>query len=300
MITVIAIVTDGLVYAAWLFVVAIGLTLIFGVMKILNVAHGAFYAFGAYVAATAIGLYFDRGWPVVGGYLAIAVAAIATGLLMGYILERVFLRRVYGKDEVVVVLITYALFLILEDVLILIWGTDGRSAYQPYTEAGSFTVGGLPLSVYDIGLVGFAGLLAIAASYAIKKTTFGRLLTAVIYDRETAAAFGVDVSRVYTVTFLVGAVLGALGGALTAPKISVTPGPRGRGHRAGLRGGGDRRNGLDGGRGGRRPDRRIVPRRRRASDTATRIVLDLRGDGAGSRVPPAGPVQSRPTEKNLT
>jgi branched-chain amino acid transport system permease protein len=143
---------------------------------------------------------------------------------MGYILERVFLRRVYGKDEVVVVLITYALFLILEDVLILIWGTDGRSAYQPYTEAGSFTVGGLPLSVYDIGLVGFAGLLAIAASYGIKKTTFGRLLTAVIYDRETAAAFGVDVSRVYTVTFLVGAVLGALGGALTAPKISVTPG----------------------------------------------------------------------------
>ena len=72
MITVIAIVTDGLVYAAWLFVVAIGLTLIFGVMKILNVAHGAFYAFGAYAAATAIGLYFDRGWPVVGGYLAIA------------------------------------------------------------------------------------------------------------------------------------------------------------------------------------------------------------------------------------
>lgn len=150
MITVIAIVTDGLVYAAWLFVVAIGLTLIFGVMKILNVAHGAFYAFGAYVAATAIGLYFDRGWPVVGGYMAIAVAAIATGLLMGYILERVFLRRVYGKDEVVVVLITYALFLILEDVLILIWGTDGRSAYQPYTEARSFAVGGLPLSVHDI------------------------------------------------------------------------------------------------------------------------------------------------------
>ena len=73
MITVIAIVTDGLVYAAWLFVVAIGLTLIFGVMKILNVAHGAFYAFGAYAAATAIGLYFDRGWPVAGGYLVVAI-----------------------------------------------------------------------------------------------------------------------------------------------------------------------------------------------------------------------------------
>jgi branched-chain amino acid transport system permease protein len=223
-ITAIAIVTDGLVYAAWLFVVAIGLSLIFGVMKILNVAHGAFYAFGAYVAATAIGLYFDRGWPVAGGYVAIATAAIATGLVMGFILERLFLRRVYGRDEVVVVLVTYALFLILEDVLILIWGANGKSAYQPYSEAGSVTVGGLPLSVYDIGLVIFAGLLAIAASFMIRKTTFGRLLTAVIYDRETAAAFGVDVSRVYTLTFLLGAVLGALGGALTAPKISVTPG----------------------------------------------------------------------------
>ncbi len=224
MITVIAIVTDGLVYAAWLFVVAIGLSLIFGVMKILNVAHGAFYAFGAYSAATAIGLYYDRGLPAVGGYLAIASAAIATGLIMGYALERTLLRKVYGRDEVVVVLVTYALFLILEDVLILIWGTDGKSAYQPYSDAGSFTVGGLPLSVYDIGLVCFAGLLAIAASYTIKKTTFGRLLTAVIFDRETAAAFGVDVTRVYARTFIVGAVLGALGGALTAPKISVVPG----------------------------------------------------------------------------
>jgi branched-chain amino acid transport system permease protein len=223
-ITLLAIVTDGLVYAAWLFVVAIGLSLIFGVMKILNVAHGAFYAFGAYVAATAIGLYYDRGLPVAGGYAAIAGAAVLTGLVMGYVLERVFLRRAYGRDEVVAALITYSLFLILEDVLILIWGANGKSAYQPYSEAGSFTVGGLPLSVYDIGLVIFAALLALAASYTIKKTTFGRLLTAVIYDRETAAAFGVDVSRVYTLTFIVGAVLGALGGALTAPKISVSPG----------------------------------------------------------------------------
>lgn len=224
MITAIAIVTDGLVYAAWLFVVAIGLSLIFGMMKILNVAHGAFYAFGAYISATAIGLYFDRGWPAAGGYVAIGASAIATGLIMGYVLERVFLRRVYGKDEVVVVLVTYALFLILEDVLILIWGAEGKAAYQPYSEAGSIDIGGLAVSLYDIGLVIFAALLAIAAIFAIKKTTFGRLLTAVIYDRETASAFGVDVSRVYTLTFLLGAVLGALGGAITAPKISVSPG----------------------------------------------------------------------------
>jgi branched-chain amino acid transport system permease protein len=223
-ITAIAILTDGLVYAAWLFVVAIGLSLIFGVMKILNVAHGSFYAFGAYGAATAVGAYFDRGWPVAGGYLAMALAAILIGLLMGYILERVLLRRVYGKDEVVVVLVTYALFLILEDVLILIWGADGRNAYQPYSAAGNIDIGGLAVSVYDLGLIGVAILLAIGSSFVVKRTTFGRLLTAVIYDRETAAAFGVNVARVFLLTFLAGAVLGALGGALTAPKISVTPG----------------------------------------------------------------------------
>jgi branched-chain amino acid transport system permease protein len=153
-----------------------------------------------------------------------AAAAIAVGLVMGLILERVLLRQVYGKDEVVVVLVTYAVFLILEDVLILIWGTDGKAAYQPYLAAGNFTLGGLPLSGYDIGLVAFAGLLAMVSSHMIRSTTFGRLLTAVIYDRETAAAFGVDVTRVFVITFVVGAALGALGGALTAPKISVVPG----------------------------------------------------------------------------
>ncbi len=224
MITALAILTDGLVYAAWLFVVAIGLSLIFGVMRILNVSHGAFYAFGAYAAATAIGIWAERDLPTAGMYFAMAAAAIAMGLLMGYLLERLLLRRVYGKDEVVVVLVTYALFLILEDVLIIIWGTDGKLAYQPYIAAGNVIVGGLPLSIYDIGLVVVAGFLAYFASFAIRKTTFGRLLTAVIYDRETAAAFGVNVSRVFVLTFLVGAVLGALGGALTAPKISVVPG----------------------------------------------------------------------------
>jgi len=223
-ITALAILTDGLVYAAWLFVVAIGLSLIFGVMRILNVAHGSFYAFGAYSAATAIGIYFDRDLPVAGGYLVMAGAAVATGLVMGYLLERVLLRRVYGKDEVVVVLVTYALFLILEDVLVLIWGADGKLAYQPYSAAGSVTVGGLPLSIYDIGLVCVAACLAVVASYAVRRTNFGRLLTVVIFDRETAAAFGVNVARVFVITFLIGAVLGALGGALTAPKISVTPG----------------------------------------------------------------------------
>lgn len=224
MLTAIAIVTDGLVYAAYLFVVAIGLTLIFGVMRILNVAHGAFYAFGAYGAATAVGLYFDRGLPDAGGFLLMVLAAMAIGLVIGLILERGILRLAYGRDEVVIVLITYAVFLVLEDVIILIWGPGSLAAYQPLVAAGNIEVGELILSGYDVGLVVFAALLALAGSYVLKRTRPGRLLTVVIFDRETAAAFGINVTLVYTVTFALGAVLGAVGGAVMAPKIAVTLG----------------------------------------------------------------------------
>ncbi len=224
MLTTFAIVTDGLVYAAYLFIVAIGLTLIFGVMKILNVAHGSFYTFGAYGAATAVGIYFDRGLPDAGGFLLMILLAMALGLVIGLVLERGIMRFVYGKDEVVMVLVTYAVFLILEDVVILIWGARSYSAYQPLLSAGNIEVGNLILSNYDLGLIVFAALLAVASYAALKFTRYGRLLTVVIYDRETAAAFGVNVTVVYTVTFVIGAMLGTLGGAIMAPKIAVTLG----------------------------------------------------------------------------
>jgi branched-chain amino acid transport system permease protein len=222
--TALAIFTDGLVYAAYLFVVAIGLTLIFGVMKILNVTHGSFYAFGAYGAATAVGIYFDKDWPVAGGFLLMVLVAMLIGLVIGIVLERGILRFVYGKDEVVIVLVTYAVFLILEDVLILVWGTNSYSAYQPLAAAGNFEVGALVLSGYDMGLIALAVTLAAASHWALKYTRYGRLLTVVMFDQETAAAFGINVTVVFTLTFVLGAMLGALGGAVMAPKISVTLG----------------------------------------------------------------------------
>ena len=224
LLTAFAIVTDGLVYAAYLFLVAVGLTLIFGVMKILNVTHGSFYAFGAYGAAIAVGIYFDQGFPAAGGFLLMIVVAMAIGLVLGLVLERGLLRLVYGKDEVVVVLVTYAAFLILEDVIQLIWGTSSYALYQPLDIAGNVDVGALTLSGYDIGLVIFATLVAAGASFALKYTRWGRVLTVVIFDRELAAAFGINVSLVYTLTFVVGAMLGALGGVVMAPKIAVTLG----------------------------------------------------------------------------
>jgi branched-chain amino acid transport system permease protein len=224
MLTAFAILVDGLVYASWLFIVAIGLSLIFGVMKILNVAHGAFYAFGAYGAATLVGLYFQADLPVVGAFAALVVAAVLIGLVLGSILERGLLRWVYGRDEVIVVLVTYAVFLILEDVLRLIWGSDSYFAYQPYVALGNVIVGDMIISNYDLGLIALAGLTAIGAWWGLTRTKWGKLLVAVIYDREMSTAFGINVTAVFAITFLIGAVLGAFGGAFTAPKISVTPG----------------------------------------------------------------------------
>jgi len=224
LLTLSAILTDGLVYAAYLFIVAIGLTLIFGVMKILNVTHGSFYAFGAYGAATAVGVYASSDLPAALGFLFMITLAMAIGVVMGLVLERGILRLVYGRDEVVVVLVTYAVFLILEDVIVLIWGPRSYAAYQPMVAAGNIELGELVLSNYDIVLVAIAAALAGIAYWALKFTRYGRLLTTVIFDRETAAAFGINVTLVYTVTFVIGAMLGALGGAVMAPKMSITLG----------------------------------------------------------------------------
>ena len=224
MLTAFAILVDGLVYASWLFIVAIGLSLIFGVMKILNVAHGAFYAFGAYGAATLVGVYFDAGLPVAGSFAVLLLAAVLIGLILGSILERGLLRWVYGRDEVIVVLVTYAVFLILEDVLRLIWGSDSYFAYQPYVALDNVIIGGMVISNYDLGLIALAGLTAIGAWWGLNRTRWGKLLVAVIYDREMSTALGINVTAVFAITFIIGAMLGAFGGAFTAPKISVTPG----------------------------------------------------------------------------
>jgi branched-chain amino acid transport system permease protein len=153
-----------------------------------------------------------------------ALFAMIIGLLLGVVLERGILRFVYGRDEVVVVLVTYAAFLILEDVIVLIWGPRSYAAYQPMVAAGSVDIGELTLSNYDIGLVVLAAAVAALGRWALKYTRYGRLLTVVIFDREAAAAYGINVTLVYTVTFVIGAMLGALGGAVMAPKISVTLG----------------------------------------------------------------------------
>ncbi|WP_299668698.1 branched-chain amino acid ABC transporter permease [uncultured Ruegeria sp.] len=224
MLTAIAIAVDGLGFAAWLFLSSVGLTLIYGVMRILNIAHGGFYALGAYSSAWAIGLYTATGSPIILTFLLIPLAALLAGLIAGLVVERGILRFMYGRDEVLMVLVTYAIFLILEDATKLIWGTDSYVAWQPAFHFGTIDVFGIPYTVYKFLIIAVAIAVGIALYLVLNKTRVGRLLLVVIEDREISAALGINVTLFFTVTFVMGAILGALGGAITAPEISVSPG----------------------------------------------------------------------------
>jgi branched-chain amino acid transport system permease protein len=219
-----AILLDGTIYFSWLFIVSIGLTLTYGVMRILNIAHGSFYAFGAYTAASAIGAYFAAGLPAAGGYLLLLAAGILVGAVAGLLVERGLLRPMYGRDEIVLVLVTYAAFLVFEDTTKLVWGVDPYLPHEPYTLLGRVGIAGISFAVYDLGLLSVALLLGAAAWWTLERTRQGKLLRVVIHDREISAAMGINVGRMFTVTFVIGAMLGALAGALTAPGISVVPG----------------------------------------------------------------------------
>ena len=201
-----------------------GLTIIFGVMKILNVAHGSFYAWGAYTAAFFIGKFSDMGLPDALGFLIILAAAIVVGVILGFIIEQGILKHMYERDEVLIVLATFGLFLVLEDIILIAFGTDPYFAYQPMALLESVELGGITRDVYGITLIGVAAIVAVGCWWLLNKTKWGTLLKAVIFDREMGISMGINVPLVYTLTFIGGAILGGLGGAYIAPTISVAPG----------------------------------------------------------------------------
>jgi branched-chain amino acid transport system permease protein len=219
-----AVAFDGIVYSSWLFLMAAGLTLIYGVMRILNIAHGSFYALGAYTAATLVGAWLGGGRAPAGSYVMLLAAALLVGVIAGPLLERGLLKRMYGRDEVVLLLVTYAVFLVLEDTIKLIWGVESQMIPEPYALPGNFQLGALAYPVYNLLLIASAVTTGLVLAWALYRTRQGKLLLAVIHDREMSAAMGIHVGRVYLATFTVGTALAALGGALTAPMIAVSPG----------------------------------------------------------------------------
>jgi branched-chain amino acid transport system permease protein len=221
---VFTILIDAVTYASWLFVVSLGLTLVFGVLKILNIAHGSVYALGAYAAATAVGLVATFKLAPAFSLVAMLLAAAVVAAVVGPLLERTLLARFYGRDEVLLLLVTYALFLMLEDVTKLVWGVNPYFVSAPLQLFGNFQLGPVRLAGYDLLLVVLALVCGVATWWVLNRTTIGKVVLAVIHNPEMSASMGVDVQRVYTGAFTVGVFLAALGGAFTSPLISVQPG----------------------------------------------------------------------------
>jgi branched-chain amino acid transport system permease protein len=222
LLTVIAL--DGLTYASWLFLVSAGLTFVYGVVRILNVAHGNLYALGAYTGAFLVIRSTAAGGAPALWYAILPAAALLVGVALGPPIERIFLRRVYGREEEVQVLLTFSILLILEDAIKLIWGVSPVYADAPYVSLGSVRLGGVTYARYPFLITAVAVLTGVLLWVLVARTRFGRVLVAVITDREISLALGINVPRVYTVAFTLGAVLAALGGAFTAPMFSLVPG----------------------------------------------------------------------------
>jgi branched-chain amino acid transport system permease protein len=221
---VLVVVLDGLTYAAWLFLVSAGLTFTYGVLRVLNLAHGNLYALGAYLGATLVLRYGASGSAGALDYGLLLLAAVVVGVVVGPVVERLFLRRVYSRDEEVQLLLTFSLSLILEDLVKLTWGVTPIFADAPYTLLGRVRLGGVNYAWYPFLLVALALAVGGLLWLVVARTRVGKMLAAVIADREVSLTLGIDVPRVYTLAFTAGAVLAALGGALTAPMFSLAPG----------------------------------------------------------------------------
>ncbi len=209
----------GLTTAMFLFLIASGLSLVFGVMRVLNFAHGSFYMLGAYVAWQVV------QWlaPMQGFWVAALAAACAVALL-GVVVERVLLRWLYGREELYQLLMTYALVLILGDAAKAVWGTQQLSVSRPAILAGGFDALGTTLPAYNLFIMLIGPAIAIAVWLVLTRSTAGRMVRAAALDREMLAALGANVGAIYTGMFVASSFLAGLSGALVTPIQSIVPG----------------------------------------------------------------------------
>ena len=204
----------------FLFIVASGLSLIFGVLRVLNFSHGSFYMLGAYMAwqiTRWLGNTPGSFW------IAVLGAAACVGLL-GAVIERLLLRHLYNRPELYQLLFTYALVLILGDVAKILWGTQQLSVSRPQLLDGSFQFLGATVVYYNLFIIVLGPLIALGFWALLNRTGIGRMIRAAAYDREMLSALGADVGPLYMVMFMVGSFLAGLGGALVTPVRSIVPG----------------------------------------------------------------------------
>ena len=207
---------NSLFYASVLFLIAAGLSLIFGVMRIVNMAHGTFYAVGAFATAWLVGRAIGAGVPAGWTFLFIPLGAAAVALL-GVVVEPLLLRPFYRRAEEYQLLVTFGLLLILEDVIRFLWGGLPLSADPIMDTLPIIRVGGIVYPAYNLVVIGVGIAAALLLWLVIYRTKFGVLLRATSQDRRMASALGLNVGLIYVSAFAIGCFMAGLGGAIIVP-----------------------------------------------------------------------------------
>lgn len=209
--------STGLIVGALLFLVAAGLTLIFGVLGIVNFAHGSLYMLGAYIALTA--------YELTNSFLGAALIAGLGVALFSVVFERFFMRRVYNADVLMQLLVCYAFILILDDTVKLIWGAEFKSMGMPEAfQAPPIFLGGGVVPVFYLFLISAAAVIAATLWYVLTRTRTGKIVRAAAHNPTMTSALGLNTSLIYAGVFACGGLLAGIAGALAAPVRSMSPG----------------------------------------------------------------------------
>jgi len=209
----------GLSRTTILFIVASGLSLVLGVLRIPNLAHGSFYMIGAFLTYSVA--------TVVGGKAGFWVALVAAPVgvaLISLVIERGLFRHLYDREHLMLLLFTFSFTLVFGDIVKIIWGSDFRSISVPAVFQGSLSIFGLPLPRYNVFLLIIGPLVALGLWVLTQKTKIGKIARAAAVDREMVGAVGINVSLVFSAVFVIGCFLAGLGGALVAPTQNITQG----------------------------------------------------------------------------
>ena len=208
---------NGIQFGVFLFLISAGLTLVFGIMNMVNLAHGSLYMLGAYYGATLVGL--------TGSFLLALVLTIPLALLTGMILEVIALRTLYQRDHMDQVLATFGLILFFNELVRLVWGAEAQAMPLPQIFDGNVEIiPGVPYPVFRLVIIGVGVLVAVFLYVLISKTRIGMLIRAGASNRTMVGALGVNIRFLYTVVFGLGAALAAIAGVMAGPILSVEPG----------------------------------------------------------------------------
>lgn len=212
---------NGISLGMNLFIIAAGLTIVLGVLRVINFAHGAFYMVGAYVTYSVVNKLGPTGGATF--WIAVAASTLSVGLL-GLLIERLFLKYLYKRDANYQLLFTFAVVLILGDLVKVVWGTNLLSIPFPKGFAGSMNLGIVQYPTYRLFLTASGLVMAFLLWVLTQRTRWGRQIRAATQDREMLSALGLNVPVIYASVFVLGSALAGLGGALAAPSIALDPG----------------------------------------------------------------------------